>query len=52
MRVLNDGEWKSGIQERTTVGPQAALDATNQGVAKDPHAITYAGFGNIMPGVK
>jgi phosphate transport system substrate-binding protein len=51
-RVLNGGEWKSGIQERTTVGSLAALDATNQGVAKDPYAIGYAGFGNTMPGVK
>jgi phosphate transport system substrate-binding protein len=51
-RVLNGGEWKSGIEERTTVGSLAALDATNQGVAKDPYAIGYAGFGNAMPGVK
>jgi phosphate transport system substrate-binding protein len=51
-RVLNGGAWKSGIQERTTVGSLAALDATNQGVAADPYAIGYAGFGNVMPGVK
>ena len=51
-RVLNGGEWKSGIEERTTVGSLAALDATNQGVAKDLYAIGYAGFGNAMPGVK
>ena len=51
-RVLEGGQWKSGIEERTTVGSLAALDATNQGVAKDPYAIGYAGFGNIMPGVK
>ncbi len=51
-RVLNGGEWKSGIEERTTVGSLAALDAANQGVAKDPFAIGYAGFGNAMPGVK
>ena len=51
-RVLNGGEWKSGIEERTTVGSLAALDAVNQGVAKDPYAIGYAGFGNVMPGVK
>ena len=51
-RVLNGGQWKSGIEERTTVGSLAALDATNQGVAKDPYAIGYAGFGNTMPGVK
>src|SRR4029077_5959454 len=51
-RVLEGGDWKSGISERTTVGSLAALDATNQGVAKDPYAIGYAGFGNEMPGVK
>ena len=51
-RILNGGQWKSGIEERTTVGSLAALDATNQGVAKDPYAIGYAGFGNTMPGVK
>jgi phosphate transport system substrate-binding protein len=51
-RILNGGEWKSGIEERTTVGSLAALDATNQGVAKNPYAIGYSGFGNVMPGVK
>jgi phosphate transport system substrate-binding protein len=51
-RILGGGEWKSGIEERTTVGSLAALDATNQGVAKDPYAIGYSGFGNVMPGVK
>jgi phosphate transport system substrate-binding protein len=52
MRVLDGGQWKSGIEERTTVGSLAALDATTQGVAKDPYAITYAGFGNQIAGVK
>ena len=51
-RILAGGEWKSGIEERTTVGSLAALDATVQGVAKDPYAITYAGFGNSIPNVK
>jgi phosphate transport system substrate-binding protein len=51
-RILSGGEWKSGIEERTTVGSLAALDATVQGVAKDPYAITYAGFGNSIPNVK
>ena len=46
-RVLEGGEWKSGIEERTTVGSLAALDATNQGVAKDPYAIACAGFGTL-----
>jgi phosphate transport system substrate-binding protein len=52
MRVLGGGEWKSGIEERTTVGSLAALDAITQGVAKDPYAIGYAGFGNVTPGTK
>jgi len=52
MRLLEAGEWKSGIEERTTVGSLAALDAITMGVAKDPYAIGYAGFGNIVPGVK
>jgi phosphate transport system substrate-binding protein len=52
MRILNGGSWKSGIEERTTVGSLAALDAVTQGVAKDPYAIGYAGFGNNIPGVK
>jgi phosphate transport system substrate-binding protein len=51
-RVLLSGSWKSGIEERTTVGSLAALDAINEGVAKDPYAIGYSGFGNAMPGVK
>jgi phosphate transport system substrate-binding protein len=51
-RILFGGSWKSGIEERTTVGSLAALDAITQGVAKDPYAIGYAGFGNTMPGVK
>ena len=51
-RILNEGAWKSGIEERTTVGKLAALDAVNQGIAKDPYAIGYSGFGNVMAGVK
>ena len=51
-RILLGGSWKSGIEERTTVGSLAALDAITQGVAKDAYAIGYAGFGNTMPGVK
>lgn len=52
MRIMDGGEWRSGIEERTTVGSLAALDATNQGVAKDRYAVGYSGFGNVMPGVK
>jgi phosphate transport system substrate-binding protein len=51
-RVLLGGSWKSGIEERTTVGSLAALDAINEGIAKDPYAIGYSGFGNVMPAVK
>jgi phosphate transport system substrate-binding protein len=51
-RVMVNGEYKSGINERTTVGSLAALDAIAQGVAADRYAIGYAGFGNLIPGVK
>jgi phosphate transport system substrate-binding protein len=51
-RVMANGEYKSGINERTTVGSLAALDAIAQGVAADKYAIGYAGFGNLIPGVK
>jgi phosphate transport system substrate-binding protein len=49
---MANGEYKSGINERTTVGSLAALDAIAQGVAADRYAIGYAGFGNLIPGVK
>lgn len=52
MRILQMGDYKSGIEERTTVGRLAALDAITQGVAKDPYAIGYAGFGNVTSGAK
>jgi phosphate transport system substrate-binding protein len=51
-RVMANGEYKSGINERTTVGSLAALDAIAQGVAADRYAIGYAGYGNLIPGVK
>jgi phosphate transport system substrate-binding protein len=51
-RVLAGGEYKSGINQRTTVGSLAALDAISQGIAADRYAIGYAGFGNITPSVK
>lgn len=51
-RVMADGEYKGGINERTTVGSLAALDAIAQGVAADRYAIGYAGFGNLISGVK
>ncbi len=51
-RTMHDGEFKSGINERTTVGSLAALDAVAQGVAADKYAIGYGGFGNLIDGVK
>src|SRR5258708_9545632 len=51
-RVLNGGGWESGIEKRTTVGSLAALDATNQGVAKDPFALGYAGVCEANPSRK
>ena len=52
IKILNGGEWRSGISERTTVGSLAALDAVVQGVAADPYAIGYAGFGNTLENTK
>ena len=52
LRILKGGDYKDGITERTTVGSLAALDAITQGVAKDPYAIGYAGFGNVTPGAR
>ncbi len=51
-RVLGGGEYKDGINERTTVGSLPALDAIAQGVAADPYAIGIAGFSNVTPDVK
>jgi len=51
-RVLQNGEYKQGIKEYTTVGSLPALDAIVGEVAKDPGGIGYAGFGNKDPGAK
>jgi phosphate transport system substrate-binding protein len=51
-RVLENGEYKSGITERTTVGSLPALDAIAQGIAADPYAIGYSGFSNVTPELK
>lgn len=51
-RTLHDKDYKAGINERTTVGSLAALDAVAQGVAADKYAIGYGGFGNLIDGVK
>jgi phosphate transport system substrate-binding protein len=52
IRITKGGEWRTGINERTTVGSLAALDAVVQGVAADPYAVGYAGFGNTFEGAK
>ena len=51
-RTMRNGDFKAGINERTTVGSLAALDAVAQGVAADKYAIGYGGFGNLIDGVK
>ncbi len=51
-RIMLGGDYKSGINERTTVGSLPALDAIVQGIEKDRYAIGYAGFSNGTPGVK
>jgi phosphate transport system substrate-binding protein len=43
-RVLEGGEYKSGIAERTTVGSLPALEAVARGVTDDPYAIGYSSF--------
>jgi phosphate transport system substrate-binding protein len=50
--VLNGGDFKDGINERTTVGNLPALDAIVQGIEKDKYAIGYSGFSNVTPNVK
>lgn len=52
LRITNGGAWRPDINERTTVGTLAALDAIIQGVAADPYAIGYAGFGNVFDNTK
>src|SRR5260370_27827284 len=51
-RTMRNGDYKAGINERTTVGSIAALDAVAQGVAADKYAVGYGGFGNLIDGVK
>ncbi len=51
-RTMRNGDYKAGINERTTVGSIAALDAVAQGVASDKYAVGYGGFGNLIDGVK
>jgi phosphate transport system substrate-binding protein len=50
--VMDGGDFKDGINERTTVGNLPALDAIVQGIEKDRYAIGYSGFSNATPGVK
>ena len=46
IRVLQDGQWKDGIEGQDTVFPIAPA------VAADRYAIGYAGFAYLKPGVK
>jgi phosphate transport system substrate-binding protein len=50
--VMDGGDFKDGINERTTVGSLPALDAIVQGIEKDRYGIGYSGFSNATPGVK
>lgn len=52
MRVLQNGQYKDGITEKTTVGNLPALDAIAQGIAADPYAIGYSGLTSVIPGTK
>ena len=51
-RVLENGEYKDGITQKTTVGNLPALDAIAQGVAADPYAIGYTGLTSLTNGTK
>lgn len=51
-RILQNGDYKDDITERTTVGSLPALDAIAQGVAADPYAIGYSGFSNVIEGTR
>jgi phosphate transport system substrate-binding protein len=52
-RVLGGSEFRDDIGERTTVGAKiSAFDAIAEQVAKDPEALGYGGFNNIIPGTK
>lgn len=51
-RVLEDGEYKDGITEKTTVGNLPALDAIAQGIAADPYAIGYSGLTSVIQDTK
>lgn len=52
IRVLDDGDYKGGISEYTTVGSLPALDAIAQAIGKDRFGIGYSGFSNLTPEVK
>lgn len=52
-RIMKGGEYREGINERTTVGAALpAFDVIAQEIARDPYAIGYAGFNNELPGIK
>src|SRR6516164_1278866 len=51
-RVLENGEYKDNITQKTTVGNVPALDAIAQGVAADPYAIGYTGLTSVIDGTK
>jgi len=51
-RILENGDYKGDITQRTTVGNLPALDAIAQGVAADPYAIGYTGLTSVIDGTK
>lgn len=52
-RVLGGSEFRDDIGERTTVGAKvSAFEAIADQVAKDPEALGYGGFNNVIPGTK
>lgn len=51
-RVLLDGEFRPGINERDGRNDAARLEAVVASIADDPSGIGYAGFAQWSPGVK
>lgn len=52
MRVLDNGQYRTGIHTFTTVGSLPALQAITQAIAADPFGIGYSGFEYANPHVK
>ena len=52
LRICQGGPLREGISTEKNGGPVSVLTRIVQDVEKDPYAIGYAGFHNILPGTK